>query len=1030
MAGDERRPHDWSWDSDAPSLDLPPAPPPGSPARPASGRRGPIDGRYEVQGELGRGAMGVVYRARDVVSGREVALKLLLEPEQGPRTERFLREGQLTAALRHPGIVRIHSTGVVDGLPYLAYELVEGARTLDAVLPGLDRRRRVELLRDVARALGHAHAQGIVHRDVKPANVLVGPDGRPRVADFGLALDRRGALERLTRTGMMVGTPLTMAPEQFAGERDRIGPATDVWALGVMLYAALTDELPFDGGTLVELGAAIARGRPRRPTLLDPTISPDLEAVCMVALQRDPRDRYASGDRLADDLDRVLAGEPALARRADAPSVVWRRALRRAPWLAAPAAALVVLAAAALLTRRPAAPALPPADAPDRAPPTLTVTSPLPGATTLDERVVIRGAVHDDASPWVDVTVSWPGGERTLRVERGEALELLVPLAPGESVLRLHAVDAAGNAAPAQVVYVTRERRGPPAPPHLRPVGGGEFVNERDGSRLVWVPPAELFMGAVTDKADEQPVHQVALTRGVFVGKHEVTWAQYERFCREAGAALPSPVITHMGVFKAGPDHPVFNVSWEEADAYCRWAGLRLPTEAEWELAARGADGRMVPWGGEADGGAPRANTGRWSTRLEGKDARDPTDGWPYTSPVGAFPAGASPFGCLDLAGNVWEWVADWHGPYSGERQVDPTGPPTGTRGVVRGGSWFHAANSARASNRRAVAPDARAHDVGFRVACSPDAAAAPPPPGAAWTRLDGPAAPARAYGALAHDEARAETVWFGGHDGRARRDDTWVRDGRGWRARDPAARPPARADHAMAFHAGSGQVLLVGGQDGGPPLDDAWTWDGITWRQVAGGPPARSHHALAGLPDRGVVVLFGGTAGRVSLGDTWEWDGEAWRACLVAGPAPRRAHAMAFDAARRAAVLFGGQGADGLLRDTWAWDGRAWRAVAADPAPSPRRGHAMAFDPARGAVLLFGGWDGRRHMDDLWAWDGARWALLAASGPGPRKAAGLVHEPARRRVLLFGGVQRLRSEVDPLTGIKGPYLGDAWALE
>ncbi|MCW8140886.1 MAG: hypothetical protein KIT58_18445 [Planctomycetota bacterium] len=138
----------------------------------------------------------------------------------------------------------------------------------------------------------------------------------------------------------------------------------------------------------------------------------------------------------------------------------------------------------------------------------------------------------------------------------------------------------------------------------------------------------------------------------------------------------------------------------------------------------------------------------------------------------------------------------------------------------------------------------------------------------------------------------------------------------------------------------------------------------------------------------------------------------------------------MTFDAARGAVVLFGGQAGDDLLGDTWTWDGRVWREVTVDPAPSPRRGHAMTYDPRRRAVLVFGGWDGRRHLGDLWAWDGARWTPLEAPGPAPRKTAGLVHEAARGRVLLFGGGQRLTSSLDPVTGIKGPYLGDTWALE
>jgi hypothetical protein len=545
-------------------------------------------------------------------------------------------------------------------------------------------------------------------------------------------------------------------------------------------------------------------------------------------------------------------------------------------------------------------------------------------------------------------------------------------------------------------------------------------------------------MGALTEADDELPVHEVTLTRGVFMGKHEVTWAQFERFARETGLSLPSPVITHMGAFKAGPDHPVFNVCWEEAAAYCRWAGLRLPTEAEWEYAARGYDDRLFPWVGAGD--VVRANLGRWTSRAEGQDARDPADGHAYTSPVGSYPRGASPFGCLDLSGNVWEWVADWYGPYSPEPRVDPVGPPGGVGGVARGGSWYFGPNFARATNRRELGPSGRWDDVGFRVACSvaDDAPASrPAASGEGWTPLEGGArAPARGYLALAHDAARGETVLLGGYDGRERRSDTWVHDGVGWRSRDPATRPPGRADHAMAYDSAREVVLLVGGTDvERARLGDVWTWDGVTWRQVDAGPPARAYAALVDCRDRSVMLLFGGAApgpGRTELGDTWEWDGRRWTQSLTRGPPPRRSHAMAFDDARAVAVLFGGDGGDGrLLDDTWTWDGRAWREVdVSGPRPSPRHSHAMAFDPARGEVVLFGGFDGRAHLDDTWTWDGARWTPLAASTRPPgRKTHGLVHEAGRGRLLLFGGSQRLRSARDPVSGITSTYLGDTWLL-
>lgn len=265
------------------------------------------DDRYEILGELGRGGMGVVYRARDRESGRVVALKVVIAKLGEQQRLRFEREGELTARLQHPGVVRIFSSGVIGGQPYLAYELIEG-RELGAVLPELELRRKIELVRDAARGLGHAHTQGIIHRDIKPENILVGADGRARVADFGLATAHD--VEQLTRTGSALGTPSYMSPEQIGGGTKTLGPATDTWSLGVILYEALAECLPFEGAeSMVELAGQIMAGTIRSPRVHRPDVPKTLEQICLKALSRPIADRYADGDALAHDLDRYLRGE-------------------------------------------------------------------------------------------------------------------------------------------------------------------------------------------------------------------------------------------------------------------------------------------------------------------------------------------------------------------------------------------------------------------------------------------------------------------------------------------------------------------------------------------------------------------------------------------------------------------------------------------------------------------------------------------------------------------------------------------------
>ncbi|MCA8924137.1 MAG: protein kinase, partial [Planctomycetes bacterium] len=218
----------------------------------------------------------------------------------------FLREGEVTAALDHSGIVRVHGQGVHAGRPYLVYELIEG-EDLERCFDRLDRDALLRITLEVAEALGYAHAQGVVHRDVKPANVLVDRAGRAHVADFGLA--HAVGLERLTLSGVMLGTPRYMAPEQAEGKRERYGPPTDVWALGVLLYRVLTGREPFQGETLMLLVAQVTLEAPDDPRRISSGLPRGLVEVCLRALEKDPRRRYADGNAFAADLRRAIDGK-------------------------------------------------------------------------------------------------------------------------------------------------------------------------------------------------------------------------------------------------------------------------------------------------------------------------------------------------------------------------------------------------------------------------------------------------------------------------------------------------------------------------------------------------------------------------------------------------------------------------------------------------------------------------------------------------------------------------------------------------
>ncbi|HEX7897517.1 MAG TPA: serine/threonine-protein kinase, partial [Planctomycetota bacterium] len=278
-------------------------------------------GKYALVKEVGRGGMGVVYEATDTQVQRKVALKLMLPhpgllPEQAEQErQRFAREAQMAAKLKHPGIVTLYEAGEVQGRRYLAMEFIEGMPFSSwCQQKGLGLRAKIAVLRDVALAVHHAHEQGVLHRDLKPQNILVTAKNRPVVMDFGLAKAMSADTNlSLTSDGMVVGTPSYMSPEQAKGAKNVDG-RTDVYALGVTLYELLAGRKPFEGETAIEILMKASKERAAPPSsarimAADPAIDRAIEGICLKALERDPKDRYASGRAFATDLTRWLDGE-------------------------------------------------------------------------------------------------------------------------------------------------------------------------------------------------------------------------------------------------------------------------------------------------------------------------------------------------------------------------------------------------------------------------------------------------------------------------------------------------------------------------------------------------------------------------------------------------------------------------------------------------------------------------------------------------------------------------------------------------
>ncbi len=318
-------------------------------------------GPFEIQGELGRGGMGVVFRARDPVLGRDVALKVLSPGAPPDVRARFLREGRVAARLRHPSVVAVHAAGETEppagsegpGAAYIAQELIEG-RSLAKVLAeeSLGPAPAARLVEKIARALAHAHAEGVIHRDVKPGNILLDSAGEPHLADFGLARDAASE-ERLSRSGMVVGTPHYMSPEQAQGRVGAVDGRTDVWACGVVLYECVAGAMPFSGETAMAVMTAIVGSDPVPLRRRAAGVPADLETIVSTCLEKDPGRRYPTAGALADDLDRFLRGEP-IGARGEGPIRRLARALGRHRTAAAAAAAgglTLLLAATAALPR-------------------------------------------------------------------------------------------------------------------------------------------------------------------------------------------------------------------------------------------------------------------------------------------------------------------------------------------------------------------------------------------------------------------------------------------------------------------------------------------------------------------------------------------------------------------------------------------------------------------------------------------------------------------------------------------------------
>ncbi|MEE4195927.1 MAG: SUMF1/EgtB/PvdO family nonheme iron enzyme [Anaerolineae bacterium] len=621
-----------------------------------------IDGRYEVIQKIGEGGMGAVYLAQDLRLKRKVAVKRLVFQGKPSNEEmfrqRFEREALAMANFQHPNIISVHDYGHDDEGVYLVIEYMSGG-----VLSHQMRKRRfrideaINILLPLADALQEIHDLGQVHRDIKPSNILFDKYGNPKLADFGVVKLLEGEEGfTLTATGMAVGTPAYMAPELIGGEAS---PATDQYALGVVLYELVTGKKPFKGRTPMETLTMQKYEPLPDPRSFDPELPGWICDVLQRVLAKDPTQRYTDMQQLTEVL---RSGEPEEDRT--------------------------------------------------------TVASIVQEDITIIPQVVRKKEDEEEtqaAGPVISL-------EQPLKpIKKKSKLPAWLPFAAGGVVLvglligfwgQLFGGDAEPEAAPVAAVSTKTQdaaTENPTAQPSntntAQPTQtatlaftptptlgiGSTMTREKDGMEMVYVPEGTFIMGISDEDIDrmldqglltgnasfythEQPEHEVYLD-AYWIDKYEVTNEQYEKCVAEGACTAPLYINSDKrDSYYDNPDYanyPVIYVDWDQAIGYCDWTGGSLPTEAQWEKAARGTDERTYPWGEEAQ-----------TCQLANASYCEED-----TTAVGSYPSGASPYGALDMTGNVHEWVADWYAEnyYEISPFENPTGPATGTFRAYRG---------------------------------------------------------------------------------------------------------------------------------------------------------------------------------------------------------------------------------------------------------------------------------------------------------------------------------------------------------
>ena len=663
-------------------------------------------GQYKIVAPLGEGGMAAVYKAYQQSMDRFVALKILprhfaADPEF---VGRFEQEAKVIARLQHVHILPVHDYGTAEGYTYIVMPFVETG-TLGDLLQGkpLPLDQILKIITQLSRALQHAHARGLVHRDVKPSNILIDEDGNSLLTDFGIAKMVEGTIQ-FTQTGAILGTPAYMSPEQIMGQK--LDGRSDIYSLGIILYEMATGRAPYRAETPPAIFVKHLHDPLPLPSKFNQDLPESLERVILKALAKNPDDRYSTANELAAAIERA-SREVAIDKTVVGPVVP-----APSPTIVEEPSIQTTLEEPAVVHREP------PLQQADEKPPVVHREPPLqPAAPEAEEKGF---GLPSGAPRWallgvggaIVVVVGFLGIRGLMGI--GGGTEGDEPTAFPKPTTPVPATEGA----PTPTFEPTQDAS---TPEGLQ--GGTIVINAVDGAEIVYIPEGEFTMGSNPTEGyefcldyppasgaeckiswfeQESPPHAVFLS-AFWIQKTEVSIAQYWQ-CVNTG------VCDSMDQQGRPTDHPVSNLDWNQARTYCQWAGLDLPTEAQWEKAARGATSRIWPWGSE------RPTVSMLNT-LESE--------FDDTVPVGFYSDAASYYGLVDMGGNVWELVFDWFREdfYKSPEAsaMDTQGPPSSPDGfrVLKGSGYIGDFNDARISNRLPVYPTYAGHHVGFRCAGS-----------------------------------------------------------------------------------------------------------------------------------------------------------------------------------------------------------------------------------------------------------------------------------------------------------------------